>query len=183
MTDFMSPFPQLKKICAGRWKLWEQQLAKEVGGEVPHLQSYLPMWLRKNSVTVKVPPFWFDLAEYEWSVHFVREADHEVVKPGPLLSSDLLRVNPFIRILKLSYDIKGWIHSGALGEPKTKAHMMVITGKARFEASFDFAAIIDELQDGPLTREDLEKNLIGKIGPRDWTAPILTLYNGGGILK
>jgi len=180
----MAPFPQLKKVCRGQWPNWQDALAKEIGGDTAKLQSYLPMYLKKNSAALKIPAFWIELADYEWSIQFVKDADRAVLKSAdsPPAAKGSLRVNPFVRILKLKYDIKGWIHGGASGEPKEKHHLMVISKTARFEASFAFAAVIDELDDGPVERKKLEEILGAKHGARDWSAAIATLINGGAVL-
>jgi hypothetical protein len=176
--NFMAPFPVLEKLAGDRWHLWKKSLAREIGQDGPDLQSYLPLWLKKNSKAQGLAEFWTDLADFEWSKFWVAQNLPPVLKG----SGEKLSLNPFNRILRLSFDLVPWFETSHEAPPSKRAHVLLISANGQFEASFEMAAIIDELGEEPLTRTQLVMELEKKQGPRDWASPIEKLISGKVIL-
>jgi hypothetical protein len=179
-SAFMQPFPVLRQVCAERWILWEKNLERELGKGTPidRLQSYLPMWLRKNAQALSIPPFWIELCDYEWSVYW---SQFQAQLPKP--ANGQVMLNPFCRILRHNFDIKGWIENGAHGDPRTKKHIVFVAGKNQIESTFEMAAIVDELGEQPLKRILLVEFLRAKHGDKDWGLVIDELKTAGVIIE
>jgi hypothetical protein len=174
--SFMAPYPLLEKVCGEQWQTWLQSLIGEVGSDEEKLRSYLPMWLKNNSTKLSLPTHWTELADYEWSRHFVKSA------PSPQSTDGMrLTVSPFARILRLNYEIRNWIAEECKGEPRRRPHILLITSKTQIEVTYEMAAVLDELNEEATPRQELFKKLIDKMGKRDWSAAVDTLIRSGAI--
>lgn len=178
--SFMSAFPLLERVSGEKWKLWQKSLAREVGGDDEQLRSYLPMWLKKNSSSMKLPEYWTELADYEWSCHFAKSTENSE-KSFSKEPHAKLSLNPFARILRLKFEIQEWVENECEGEPSKRQHVLVVTPTAQIEATYEMAAIIDELSEESLAREELEKSLDQKHGPRGWASSIDELIRAGVV--
>ncbi len=176
----MEPFPILHEVSGDRWRLWQQSLSREMGGEANDLQSYLPLWLKKNRETQNIPPFWIELADYEWSLHFVAYSENQIAKGK---TTKTISLNPFIRILRMHFDIVEWISGGKRGEPRERPHVLIVAPAGRLAATAEMAMIIDELGEGPQLFEDLTTELTRKHGAHNWKSALDTLAEHDIVLR
>jgi hypothetical protein len=160
--DFMTPFPILAKLSGERFQLWKTSLTKEIGSDLEQLQSYLPLWLKKNSKAQGLPEFWTDLADYEWSRYWVKTVAATSSRRSKI------QLNPFVRVLRLTFDIPAWIESSLETAPAKRAHVVLISNCGQLEANFEAAAIIDELEEKSQSEDELLARLNQKHGPREW---------------
>ena len=175
-TGFMEPFPVLHELSGDQWKLWRQSLIAELGPSHQDLQSYLPKWLRQNSKKLGLPEWWTDLADYEWSMIWAVLAENKI-SPNSKFG-----LNPFARILRLKYDIASWLSHRDSNGPAVRANILAIGPRGKTEATFEMAAMIEELQDGFASKELLFEALEKQFGrEKDWAAAYRILASIGVV--
>lgn len=121
----------------------------------------LPKYLRELGQHRKADRYLPELADFEWSIHWVQ------IVPIGVFGSPHFVLNPFVRYLKNSFGIFEWWKTKAnLPEPKVE---LVIICKDRsggleiFEPSIVEAAIIDALSEMALNVEQLAASVLSTL--------------------
>jgi hypothetical protein len=137
-------YKDVKSLSRDHWVSWVGLFQKERVDE-----SYFPMWLKKQSMNKVCEPYWAELADFDWSLHWVKNNDAPIVSSG-----SYLMVNPIARIHRFDYAIEEWVRSGS-SSPIHKPHVLIVSRKGHRVASFEMAVLLDELGDEPRRKEDL----------------------------
>jgi hypothetical protein len=140
------------------------EVAGLFGEDAEQLQSFFPLWLREESRRGKIEPYIYELADYEWSLSWIKKAA-QLSKYASQRESDLshalLELNPFVRVLRLTHDIHGWVEAQTTKLPIERLHVLLISPNSILEASFQMAAIMDELTEAPASADQLINKLQG----------------------
>ena len=161
------------KIMAGdRWDLWAKRFEKEGVDE-----SYFPLWLKKQAGLKVFETYWAELADFDWSLNWVRSQTD--LKPTV---GNALMVNPLSRIHKFEFDIQGWILSGS-DKPQKDPHILIVSPVKILRADREMALIIDELSEHPQSEDSLLQLLSEKESKNQLTQSLNALTRLGIVIS